>query len=94
MSVPQPIATFSKDPTAILDYCVDWSDFLRDDTIASVAWTLDAGISNAGTLFSRTLAIIQLSGGTAGTSYNITCHITTSGGRADNRTFKVNVLNR
>lgn len=94
MSVPQPTATFSKDPSAVLDYTVDWSDFLVDDTIATVTWTIDAGIGNAGALFSRTLAIIFLSGGTAGTGYNITCHITTAGGRADSRTFKINVLNK
>lgn len=94
MPVPQPLATFSKDPAAVLDYTIDWSDFLGDDSIATVTWTLDAGVADAGHVSSRALTTIFLSGGVAGTGYNITCHITTSGGRADNRTFKVNAVNR
>lgn len=92
MAVPNPIATFAKDPAAILDYAFDWSSFLGDDTIATSTWTLDAGIVKAAEFLSRGLAIIWLSSGTAGTNYNITNHITTGNGRADNRTFRVNVV--
>lgn len=94
MPVPQPIATFSKDPQATLDYTIDWSDFLGDDVISAVTWTLDAGIVDAGHVSSRALATIFLSGGVAGTGYNVTCHITTSGGRADDRTIKINAVDR
>lgn len=91
-TIPQPVATFSKDPQDLLDYSVDWTSLLEDDTISTVVWTVDAGLTNSGTLFSRALTIIFLSGGTAGVGYNVTCHITTPT-RSYTRSFKVNVVN-
>jgi hypothetical protein len=89
-----PILSFTKDPTAVLDYTFDWRKWLGDDTIATVAWTVPAGIANAGSVYSTTTTTIWLSGGTAGVSYSIYVTITTTGGRTDKRTFKVNGLDR
>lgn len=93
-AIPQPIATFSKDPIAVLDYTIDWSDFVGDDSIATSTWTLDAGITNVGALSSRNLSIIFISGGVAGTGYNASNSITTAGGRTDKRTIRLNVVSR
>lgn len=89
-----PIATFSKDPGAVLDYVVNWTDWLAGDTIATSVWSVPAGITNAVNFFSAALAIIWLAGGTNGTSYKIVNTITTAQGRTDSRTFSVNVINR
>lgn len=89
-----PIHEFNKDPVAVLDYGLNWADWLLDDVISSSTWTLPAGISNAGELYSSTSTAIWLGGGTAGTSYSITNLITTLGGKTDKRTIKINVVER
>jgi hypothetical protein len=89
-----PVITLNKDPTAVLDYTIDWRKWLGDDTIATVAWTVPVGIANAGSVFSTTTTTIWLSGGTAGTSYSIYVTITTVGGRTEKRTFKISAIDR
>lgn len=89
-----PIGTFAKDPSAVLDYTIDWTRWLPPgDAISSVAWTL-SGITNAASSHSTTEATIWLSGGTDGTTYDVVCEIVTTGGRTDDRTFRVIVENR
>lgn len=97
MASANPVASFAKDPDAILDYTMDWSSWLDaagGDTIATATWTLPAGISTVGNSKSLTETTIWLSGGTAGTSYAILCRITTVGGRTEDRTMQINVLDR
>jgi hypothetical protein len=94
MSTSNPIATFPKDPAAVLDYTVDWSNWLGLDKITSVVWTVPAGIGNAGTSNSGTAATIWISGGTAGTNYIVTCLVTTLAGRTDERSFQLTVVAR
>lgn len=89
-----PIVTFQKDPLAILDYTIDWREWLGDDTISTSTWTVPAGIGNGGTVYSPTTTTIWLSGGTAGSPYSVYNTIVTAGGRTEKRTFKVNVLDR
>jgi hypothetical protein len=85
---------FVKDPQAILDYVVDWTDWLSSDTISVVAWVVPAGITNPSISNTTKTATIWLSSGTAGNSYDITCRITTAGGRTDERTITVSVRNK
>lgn len=82
---------FVKDPSAVLDYKVDWATWLSTDTIATVAWTVPTGITQTSTSNTTTTATIWLSGGTAGTTYEIVCRITTAGGRTDDRTIGIRV---
>lgn len=89
-----PIATFVKDPSAVLDYTIDWSDFLGTDTIAAVVWTVLAGISQTSSMFAAKTATIWLGGGTAGINYTAACLITTAQGRTDERTIQINVVDR
>jgi len=80
-----------KDPSAKLDYSVDWSRFLGSDTISAVAWfvTSAAGVKTSvtsgatvnGLTFeggsnSNTVALAIFSAGTNNTSYEVTCQIT------------------
>lgn len=81
----------TKDPEAVLDYEVDWSDWLDTDTIASSTWTVADGITKDSDSNTTTTATIWLSGGTAGTTYELLNHIVTNAGREDERTVKITV---
>lgn len=83
---------FNKDPDAVLDYTIDWSDWLGSDTITASTWTVPAGITNDSDSNTTTKAIIWLSGGTAETTYECINHITTTGGREDDRTLIIHIL--
>lgn len=89
-----PVVTFLKDPLALLDYTIDWREWLVDDTILTSTWTVPSGIASAGAIYSPTTTTIWLTGGVSGSPYSIYNTITTVGGRTEKRTFKVNVLDR
>lgn len=89
-----PAATFVKDPSAILDYAIDWSTWLGSDTIATSTWSASAGITINSNTNTTTRATVWLSGGTAGNTYQLTNTITTAGGRTDQRTIAVEVKDR
>ena len=78
-----------KDPNAILDYSIDWSDWLDTDEISTSTWTVPAGITKTDESNTTTIATIWLSGGTAGTTYSLLNRITTTGGRTADQTFKI-----
>jgi hypothetical protein len=89
---------FKKDPQAILDYQVDWTEWLGEDTIAADAdastWTAPAGITVEAETHSTTATTVWLSGGTAGQNYEVRNHIRTVAGREDDRTILVQVVQR
>ncbi len=87
--------TFVKDPDAVLDYTVNWSDWLATgETISTSAFTVDSGITKDSESNTTTTGTVWLSGGTAGTRYEVTHRITTSDSRTDDRTFFVQVAER
>jgi len=81
-----------KDPDEMLDYSVDWSRFLGDDTISSVTWFIhdadgvkqqvsDSSVVNGlqfvqGTVSGR-VATARFSLGTNNIRYNVVCRINT-----------------
>lgn len=79
MSVTKP--TFVKHPSEKLDYVFNWSTALNGDTISSVAWTADPGITLSGQTNTTTSATVFVAGGTDGTTYELECAVTTAGGR-------------
>jgi len=83
-----------KDPDAVLDYSVRWEPWLAGDELATVVWTVPTGIVKDSQSATADTATVWLSGGTAGRSYFVTCHITTTAGREDDRTFRVDVRER
>lgn len=90
----KPIATFDKDPDAVLDYTVDWSDWMvSPEVIASITWVLSAGITSVFESNTSSAATVWLSGGTAGRSYEVTCHVTTNSTppREDDRTIGIKI---
>jgi len=80
-----------KDPDETLDYSVDWSRFLGDNTITAIVWYIEdsdgtrtevSPVQTVNTLtaeaesFTNTVSTIQLSGGTAGVTYKVVSQIT------------------
>ena len=84
----------TKDANATLDYRVDWSAWLDTDTIATVAWTVPAGLTQTATTNTTTTATIWLAGGTVGTRYAVVCRITTAAGRIDDRTIRIDCVQK
>ena len=61
-----------KDPDAKLDYALSWSNvFDSTDTLATVVWTVPAGLTKESQTESALSSTIVLSGGVAGTSYTL-----------------------
>ena len=85
---------FLKDPDAVLDYQIDWSDWLDSDTISTSAWTVPTGLTEDSDSNTTTTATVWLSGGTAGTSYSVINHIVTAAGREDDRTITIKCRER
>jgi hypothetical protein len=94
--------TIDKDPDAVLDYSLDWVDWLATgDSLATSAWAADTGLSvdvSPAPTIVGTVTTVWLSGGTAGSSYEVTNSITTDvpipNGRSDDRSFVVKVVER
>lgn len=81
-----------KDPDEILDYDIDWSDRLGDDTISNSSWTLVSGTVVIGTTqISDTATKVWLSGGMLGETCYIENLITTAGGRTYDQTVKLRI---
>lgn len=88
---------FTKDPDAVLDYAIDWSDWLgTGETLWTSAWSVPSGITNIRTEKTGTKTTIWLGDGTANRDYLITNRITTtaSPSRTDDRTLLIRVRNR
>jgi hypothetical protein len=104
-----PVAMGFKDPRAVLDYAFLWQGWLAaDETItahtitpSAATITVDSSSVNAAavTLDSveqkiGSVVTVWLSGGTADTIYVISCRVTTSAGRTDERSFRLIVRDR
>jgi hypothetical protein len=83
-----------KDPDAVLDYTIDWSDWLGADTISTSAWTVPTGITEDSDSNTTTTTTVWLSGGTAGTRYSVVNSIVTAAGREEDRTIYVTIQQR
>jgi uncharacterized protein (DUF697 family) len=78
-----------KDPNSILDFALDWADWLDGDTITSSSFTVAAGLTKQSEDFDLAETVVWLAGGTVGQVYNVTNHITTALGRVVDRSFRV-----
>jgi len=92
-----------KDPSAVLDYVFDWTEWLATgETIAVdsetgeklITITADTGITVDSWTEDDGKVTVCLSGGTAGINYKVACKITTSAGRTDERTIWIKVVER
>lgn len=79
---------FTKDPDAVLDYRIDWSAWLGEDTITGSSWVTDSGdITIDSNTYTDTDTTVWLSGGEAQVGYRITNSIETAAGRKNDRSF-------
>lgn len=93
-----------KDPDAIRDYGVDWTDDAPEgETVVTSTWLLDdvswtgvAGVTNVSTsIDSDGLGtIVRISGGTAGDRYEVTNHVVFSDGQEDDWTETLKIKAR
>lgn len=87
--------TFTKDPNAVLDYIIDWTEWLGiGDTIKTSTWTVPTGLTKDSDSKTTTTATVWLSGGTAGQEYMVTNSIETISGRKEDRSFNIVVAQR
>ena len=64
------------------------------DTIASVTFIGDVGLVLTNPSHTTTTATTFVSGGVVGSNMNLTCRIVTTGGRTDDRSITLKILNR
>ena len=90
------MATFKKDPNAVLDYTFDWGPYLLPiaDTIVTATWVHSAALTKVSQSNTTTTATVFVSGGVEGTSETLTCRITTAGGRTDDRSVILKITPR
>jgi hypothetical protein len=83
---------FTKDPSAVLDYTIDWEDWLcTGDTISTSTWTVPTGITEDSDTNTTTTATIWLSGGSDGVMYTVVNRIVTAKSRTDDRSLEITV---
>jgi hypothetical protein len=80
-----------RDPRSRLPVEVDWSAWLAREgtTIASSAWTVDAGLTLDTTANDNTSASVFVSSGVAGQTYVLRNTITGANGVIDSRSLRV-----
>lgn len=88
-----------KDPDAKLPFTVDWTAWLaaEQDTASGVVWLVPTGLTEESTpapSLTDGKATVWLSGGTLGADYDVVCRLTTTGGRIDDRTLRVQIRSR
>lgn len=103
-----PVSMGFKDPDAVLDYAFLWQDWLElTEVIVSHVITASSGLTvnshevntSLVTLDSvgqkiGSVVTVWLSGGTSDTKYTVSCRVTTSFGRTDERSFQLTVKER
>jgi hypothetical protein len=84
-----------KDPDATLDWIFDWTLWLGEfEVITNATFIVDPGITISDNEFTNKTATVWLTGGTEGQVYRVTCRVTTSDGRIDDRSFTLRCTNR
>jgi hypothetical protein len=85
----------NKDPDEVLDYTLNWSERLGDDTIVTSTWPDPPdGITIDADSYDGTTAVLWLSGGVADTTYLFVNRVVTTGGRTMDQTVKLKVKTR
>jgi len=83
-----------KDPDAVMDYQIDWTDWLGADTIVTATWTIPAGVTSTGDSNTEYTTTVFISGGTIGAVYPILCRVDTTGGRTTDRTIRLLIADK
>ena len=87
--------TFIKDADDTLNYSVNLAPpnqvswLATGDSIASVSWIVDTGITAVSNSFTPTIATVLISGGSPVTTYLVQCFITTTSGLTKEVSFQL-----
>jgi len=85
----------TKDPQATLIHSHDLTAWLQDgETITAQAVTAQSGLTISGVTEAGGVVTYTVEGGTAGVDYIVTCQVTTSDGRIDERSVRYKVRER
>ena len=85
----------TKDPAAVLDYPLDWTDWLTgSEVISTSTWAADAGITIDSDTNTTTSATVWLSAGTSGERYRVSNTVVTDGLRTAVRSLLITVEDR
>ena len=90
------LKTYNKDPSAILDYGIDWTAWLDNQTIVNSSWSLqgDGALDVLANTHTGTVAMIKFGGGNVGSKYIATNHIITNTALEDSRRINIRVVER
>lgn len=80
---------FEKDPDAILDFSIDWTDWLAGDTISTGTWIVQSGLTKVKSFYTTSKDTVFVSSGVAGQTYSLTNRITTANGRVNDETIYI-----
>ena len=90
-----------KDPYAVLDYSLDWTNWMpTGEVISTISITAETISGDAAplTIDSTTntdyIATAYISGGTVGNIYNVEYRIVTDNSKQDSRNFRIKVVER
>lgn len=88
-----------KDPDAVLDYSVDWTEALEaGEVIAAAEWLVDpqppGGLAVDGESAAGDVRSAVVSGGRPGEVYRLTNRVTTDQGRTHDRSFLIRIADR
>lgn len=90
-----------KDPYAVLDYSLDWTNWMpTGEVISTISITAEtiSGDTAPLTIDSTTntdyIATAYISGGTVGNIYNVEYRIVTDNSKQDSRNFRIKVVER
>lgn len=93
-----------KDPNAVLDYTWDWTAWLASasdptDTIVSKVLSVVSPaegvvVDSSAIVGASKMVTAWISGGNAGKTVQVTCRITTAGGRTDDRSIYLKIRER
>lgn len=87
--------TWEKDPSAVLDWAFNWTNWLSAaETISTATVTVQGGLTKDSQSVAAGVVTVWLSGGTLGDLYTVTCRITTNQGRTDERTIGIRMTDR
>lgn len=84
-----------QDPDAVEDYQIDWSLWLGSETIVDSQWSATGlTISASGLSTDARRATVVIGGGTCGNGYRVRNRVTTNGGRVNDQSFELWMVQR
>jgi hypothetical protein len=88
--------TLEKDEDDTVRLILDWSKWLGESEIDSVAWEVDSGVTVANQTNTATLATVYIAGGIQDCEYWVKCTITTdeTPERIESRSVQVRVVRK